>query len=92
MHHFRLGFRLFFSSAYAIFGGINFDPIKYCFWLNTVVSIELLDLFVSLPTSDLGLPKISRFFPPQSNNNGVGDKTKENGSSRQPTPLPPYRT
>ena len=68
----------------------NFDPIKY--WINTVFSIEFLDLFVSLPTSDLGLPKISRFFPPQSRNNGIGDNTKESGSSRQPTPLPPYRT
>ena len=35
------------------------------FGLNTVFAIEFLDLFVSLPTSDLGLPKISRFFPPQ---------------------------
>ena len=37
------------------------------FWRNTVFEflvIEFLDLFVSLPTSYLGLPKISRFFPP----------------------------
>ena len=84
MNHFRLGF----ESAYAFFGEVILTPS----WLNTVVPIEVLDLFVSLPTSDLGLPKISRFFPPQSRNNGIGDKTKESGSSRQPTPLPPYRT